>query len=478
MIAAAPEPTTALDPAFLAAFRRGRLTETQADAFLQRDPIELRFLLLQLSAAIADASASGPHTPSSALPPSAKPIPKRRPKKPGGQPGHEGHCRPAPARIDRTVVHELPPCPCCGSTLADGKSPRTRTIEDIPENLHVEAVEHIIPRGYCKTCHKQIEAKVLDALPNASIGNRAAVLTTWLHYGLGTTTSQVVEVLNAHLQVPLSAGGLTDIWHRMADIFQPWYDAIQRLCLDAPVLHMDETSWRTGGRNGWLWCATHGDVTYYWIHTSRGHDALEGFFVEEFSGVLVTDFWSAYDAVARYQQKCWPHLLRELKDVDAKSDSEEWRGFSKTLKRIYADGIRLKLARDALGENAFDSRVSALHRRLLDLALVDWTQADTRRLAKRLSTYGESLLRFVEQHEVPADNNRAEREIRPVVLMRKASYGSVSDRGSATRSILMSIYRTLKQRGVDVLSATESALRAWIATGKLPPLPSQKTAAG
>ena len=480
MIAAPLIPTPDLDPAFLAAFRSGTLTETQASEFGHRDPIQITFLLLALSAAVSmmGRSAAGPHTPSSALPPYAKPPGKRRKQKPGAKPGHTGHCRPTPERIDRVVVHELPPCPCCGGVLADGATPRKRIIEDIPANLKVEAVEHIIPRGYCKTCRKQAEPKVADALPNATIGNRATVLSTWLHFGLGTTTSQVVEVLNGHLQCPISEGGLTDIWHRLAGIFEPWYLQIRSFCLDLPVLHMDETSWKTGSSDGWLWCAAGGDATYYWIHSSRGHEALGEFFVEEFSGVLVTDFWRAYDAVAKDQQKCWPHLLRDLKEIDAKDPTVEWLSFSKKLKRIYADGIRLKLARDTLAESVFDSRMLALHQRLHDLSMAVWTHAGARRLAKRLKNYWESLLRFVEYRDVPSSNNKAEREIRPAVLMRKASYGSASERGAATRSILMSIYRTLKQRGVDVLAATEAALRTYITTGQLPPLPPAKTSAG
>ena len=141
MIAPPPTPTTAHEPAFLAAFRSGTLTESQAEAFLDRDPLELKFLLLQLSAAVAViAMSAGPHTPSSAWPPGSKPSPKARPKKPGAKPGHEGHCRPKPERIDRVVVHKLPPCPCCHGKLADGKAPRKRVIEDIPANLKVEAV--------------------------------------------------------------------------------------------------------------------------------------------------------------------------------------------------------------------------------------------------------------------------------------------------------------------------------------------------
>jgi len=470
-----PASPVALDPAFLAAFRAGTLTRNQAEAALPDDRLAIAFLLLQLSTAIAHSPGTGPHTPPSALPTFAKPAGKTRKKKPGAKPGHEGHARPRPDRIDRTVVHELPPCPCCGGTLADGRTPRTRVIEDLPDNLKAEAVEHVIPRGYCRKCHQQHEPKVPDALPNATLGNRAVVFTAWLHYGLGTTTSQVVDVLNGHLQMPVSTGGLHDLWHRLAQVLTPWHDLIGDLCRSAPVLHLDETGWRTAGDTRWLWCASAQDATCYWIHASRGHDALDAFLAEEFQGVLVTDFWSAYDAVARHHQKCWPHLLRELKEVDKTDDSEEWQAFAKKLRRIYGDGIRLKLARDALGEETFAQRLDLLQKRLIDLAIAGYACAPARRLAKRLEKYWDALLLFVERRDVPSDNNRAEREIRPAVLMRKASYGSGSDRGAATRSVLMSIYRTLKQRGIDPLAATEAALRGYIATGVLPPLPANPT---
>lgn len=481
MFAPPPTPTPAIEPAFLAAFRTGTLTEDQADAFLHRDPLELKFVLLQLSALIATPATHGPHTPSGATPPYAKPNAPRRKKKVGAKPGHDGHARRRPDRIDRTVTHALPPCPCGGGTVVACKTPRTRIVEDLPEDLKIQVAEHVVPRGYCANCRTTVEAKVPDAMPGATLGHRAVALTAWLHYGLGTTTGQVVAVLDGHLQCPISEGGLAEIGHRLATVLTPWYEEIQTLCLGAPVLHVDETGWRTAGRTGWPWCATATGATYYWIHDGRGREALDEFFTREFSGVLVTDFWSAYDAVALFQQKCWPHLLRDLKAVDereaqaADGGSEEWRGFAKRLRRVYADGIRLKLARDDLSAGAFESRLTALYGRLTDLGSAAWTHVDAKRLAGRLAKYWDALLLFVERPEVPSSNNRAEREIRPAVLMRKASCGSATSRGSQTRSVLMSVYRTLKQRGVDVLAATESALRAYVATGELPPLPKAAT---
>jgi hypothetical protein len=68
---------------------------------------------------------------------------------------------------------------------------RTRTVEDILEELRTVVTEHTIHRDYCPHCRKHVEPVVPDALPNATIGNRAEVLTSWLHYGPGLSIQQV-----------------------------------------------------------------------------------------------------------------------------------------------------------------------------------------------------------------------------------------------------------------------------------------------
>jgi transposase len=135
-------------------------------------------------------------------------------------------------------------------------------------------------------------------------------------------------------------------------------------------------------------------------------------------------------------------------------------------------------ARDKLPADTYDLRHAQLQGRLIDLAVADWTNPHARRLAKRLFKYGDYLLTFVEFRDVPADNNPAEREVRPTVLMRKASYGNQSERGAHTRAVLMTIYRTLKRRGLDPLAVIVAALRTATATGQLPPLPAKIGSAG
>ena len=311
-----------LDSTVIAAFRSGTLTTEQAEAVLPRDRAAAVFFLLQLSTALGSpVPAGGAHTPSGTVPPYAKPSAPPRRKKRGAVPGHPGAARARPEQVDRHESHQLPACPTCGGELTRTGRTRTRVVEDIPDDLRPEATEHTIHRDWCPCCRKQVEPQVPDALPNCTLGNRTVVLSAWLHYGLGVTTRQIVDVFNGHLRLPITDGGLTQMWHRLAHVVGPWYEQIHRHCLDAGVLHADETGWRVEGRTWWLWCFTCADATYYLIDESRGHPALDQFFVEEFGGVLVTDFWAAYDAVGRAKQKCWPHLLRELTEVDAGPDN-------------------------------------------------------------------------------------------------------------------------------------------------------------
>jgi transposase len=486
MTPASPSSEAVLDPAFVAAFRAGTVSEAELDANLPRDRGAILFVMLQLSAAIGGppptaATATGPHTPSGAIPPYEKPgrDPRKRSKKKGGKPGHEGASREKPVEIDKRVTHELPACPDCGGALKRTGRKRTRIIEDLPAASGSEVTEHTIPRGWCPCCQKQVEPKVPDALPGCTLGHRTVALSAWLHYGLGTTTSQILAVFNHHLRMKLSDGGLSQMWHRLATVLTPWADAIGERCLKAVVLHADETGWRTNGETWWLWCFTTPDDTCYRLHPSRGHEALDEFFKVQFDGILVTDFWKAYDKVAKRQQKCWPHLLRDLKAVEDKGEADDdWPDFAGKLRRIYADAIRLDLARDGIDPEAFSRRRDKLHGRMGALAHDARRNPHARRLAKRLDAYGEPLLTFVDHPDVPPSNNHAEREVRPAVLMRKVSQGSRTPAGAATRATLMTVFRTLHRRGLDPLRTGEAALRAFLETGTLPALPGKMSSGG
>lgn len=451
------------------------LTDERVSAIIQAGDEAVRWALLELSAMARRNTdrAEDPAMPSAMIPPYKKPAKKKSKKgrKPGRKAGHKGQRRPAPEAIDERKEHFLQCCPDCGGTVAPTTAaPRTRVIEDI-EATRAKATEHVIHSHYCPRCRKRVEPRILDALPKSTIGNRTLAATSWLHYALGNTTSQVVDVLNSLFHFPISSGGLTQMWARTAEILEPWYDQIAAEANDSAVMHADETGWRVNGKTHWLWCFTNPSLTYYVIDRSRGSRVLKEFFGEAFAGTLVSDFFSAYNAfAARRRQTCLVHFLREIKKVSQEDTSDEWGVFARGLKRILKDALRLgaRSDRDTAG---YDSKRTRIEKRIDRLADGIYENPNAARLVKRLLKHRERLFVFLYDPAVAPDNNRAEREIRPAVITRKNSFHNMSQRGARTQSILMSVCRTLKLRGHDPIETIADAMAVHIAGGKAPPLP-------
>jgi transposase len=457
----------------------GTLTEEQARQIFSQGEEAVIFALLALAKQLADEKAASaadshqtPSTPSGMKPPYTKPPPKGRKKTPGRKKGHSGARRKTPDHVDWEMDHQADRCPDCGGPLNRCNETRTRYTEDIPD-IEPEVTEHTIHRDWCPKCKKKVEPTVSEAMPGSTLGNRVLVLSAWLHYALGNTLSQIVEVFNFHLQMKVSGGGLVQMWYRLQAILFTWYEQIQQEALNSAVLFADETSWRVVGKTYWLWCFATQDVTYYLIDRSRGSPALMKFFIQEFDGTLVSDFWGAYNAVVcAFRQKCLAHLFRELEHTEKyKSPGKDWPEFAKKLRRLLGDAIRLWRRREELSPETYASRRDRIHRRLAELIDTPWKDANAKRLIKRFRRHQDELFTFLDQEGVPFDNNHAERTIRPAVIIRKNSHGNRSQQGADCQAVLMSVFRTLKQRGHDPIRTVTAALAEYLTTGQLPPLP-------
>ncbi|MEX0585611.1 MAG: IS66 family transposase, partial [Pirellulales bacterium] len=314
-----------------------------------------------------------------------KPTTTKRARKSGRKAGHPGSRRPPPQHIDVRKSHRAKCCPHCAGELRRCEAVRTRYTEDIPAGIQSEITEHTIHRDWCPQCRKSVEPCVPDALPGSTLGNRTLTLSSWLHYGLGNTLSQIVDVFNYHLDLQITPGGLVQSWYRLQEILFPWYEQIQEEALNSAVLHADETGWRVNGKGHWLWCFTTTRLTYYLIDQRRGRPVLARFFRKAFDGILVTDFWAAYNAVVcAGRQTCLAHLLRDLEHVEKyKHPGPEWAQFAKKLRRLLRDGMRLK-KRDNVPPAEHTSRRDRLHARLVELIETPWNDPQARRLIKRL----------------------------------------------------------------------------------------------
>jgi transposase len=327
-----------------------------------------------------------PSAPSGGVAPYLKLPRKKRRKKPGAKPGHKGSRRQSPENITHHVTHEATCCPKCGGKLNKRRSTtRKRYIEDIPDEIKPEVTEHTIQQNYCPKCCKVGEPVVPDAMPGATIGHRAVVLSAFLHYFVGVPILKIITIFNIQFFFKLTAGGLSQCWQKLAAVLKPWYDEIGEMIKSSGVMHADETGWRINGKTHWLWAFTTQHATYYIIDRSRASPVVLRFFKKAFKGILVTDFWGAYNAlVCAAKQKCLVHLLGNLKKVAKYGDkSKDWSIFSKRLKRMLRDAMRLRGNRQTLKKAKYERLCECIEQRMTQLIETTWKNTEAKRLVKR-----------------------------------------------------------------------------------------------
>ena len=383
-----------------------------------------------------------PGTPSGMRPPWQKPPGKPRKKKPGQKPGHPGVCRPKPEKIDHYKEHTLCDCPECGTKLGGSIASRQRYTEDIPP-VEPEVTEHTVNGYWCPECRKIVYAKVADALPNATLGLRLVVFSAWLHYYVGTSVNNIVRILGVFAGFKVSPGGLTQAWKRLALTLEPWYDSIGGAIRNSAVLNADETGWRVNGKTHWLWCFASKILCFYVIDKSRGSPVVKMVFGEIFRGILICDFWGAYNKLAALgKQRCFYHLFTELANTDKRNESAEWAAFRKKLARLPKDAVRLSERKDRIPTEEYESKKSRLHTRLGFLTETESEDKDVRRLIKRLNRHRNELFTFLDHEGVSPYNNHGEQQMRKPAINRKISQQNRTDAGAKTQAILMTLFKS------------------------------------
>ncbi|OVE77155.1 hypothetical protein BVX99_03435, partial [bacterium F16] len=98
-----------------------------------------------------------------------------------------------------------------------------------------------------------------------------------------------------------------------------------------------------------------------------------------------------------------------------------------------------------------EKQIRTLKRTLKSIARMQVTKGKAETLQKRITKYHDDICRFIETPDLEWHNNRAERQIRPLVIERKNSFGSDTPQGAERVSILHSVIETCKLQKNDPL---------------------------
>jgi transposase len=193
----------------------------------------------------------------------------------------------------------------------------------------------------------------------------------------------------------------------------------------SPVVNGDETSWREGGQNGYVWSFSTGKVRYFLYRKSRSASVVKEVLGEEYKGVVVSDFYGGYNAHLGLHQRCWVHLLRDIHELKEKHSTDKglkkWAG---EVKAIYERAKAYKGPNARLGAEE-QQQQRTKQQREFEQELMKVCRPHIRKkkvhskLCERIERFLPELFVFVADARVPSDNNAAERSVRHLEPIRK-----------------------------------------------------------
>jgi hypothetical protein len=243
-----------------------------------------------------------------------------------------------------------------------------------------------------------------------------------------------------------------------AENYKETYEGIiTRLC-SGRLLHADETKINVKNKSGIVWVfANTEEVAYVYSETREGE--LLQMMLKDFKGVLVSDFYAAYDSIPCSQQKCLIHLIRDLNDDLLKHPYDaELRQLGFTFALLLKPMIE-SIDRYGLKSRFLRRHLPSVKRFYREISARNLQSETAAKFKQRLQKHRNTLFTFLNYDGVPWNNNNAEHAVKPFAALRQVIGGVTTEKGLREYLVLLSVSETCKYSGVDFLDFLRSGER-------------------
>jgi transposase len=409
--------------------------------------------------------------------PAPRSLRKRRRRKSGGQVGHPGETLKAVAQPDHVKVHRVQACAHCGQSLKRRKAlgHEKRQVFDLPQ-VQIEVTEHRAEIKGCPCCQKETRAEFPREVSQPvqygrEIKAQMVYLNTEQHLPL-ERTCDLLEEFYAHRP---SEGTIVSSCAEAAQRVEKTNEAVkEHLVYHEAVGHFDETGLMINGILHWLHTASTSRLTCYAMHAKRGSLAMNEInILPRFQGRAVHDDLAAYFLYELEHAVCNAHHLRSLLFLLERYPQKWIEPLKDLLLKIKA---RVERAQEKM-QTSLSTRQRNLFHHAYDQLIAQGLRANpppseknrkvgqrgrlkqspARNLLLRLQEHKEAVLAFMNDFNVPFDNNQAERDLRMMKVKQKVSGGFRSTAGAQNFCQIRGYLSTARKNGVKALAALRLA---------------------
>lgn len=400
-------------------------------------------------------------------------------KKRGGQAGHSGHKRKLfPSSEADEIIKCVPQEECdCGGRVSNIKLSIRKQVLELPQPKYL-LHEYQVYSGSCECCKTKKYGSLPEGIGNRYFGAKAHGLMSLLRSKYRLSQRQVKQLMQDLYGLPISLGSVCNAEARVSEAIKVAHEEVGSALQTCNLpINIDETGFKQCNKNGWAWILANKCYTYFYLSNSRGKKIAKHLLspiLAKANGMVISDRYPAYNFIPEDKhQVCWAHLKRDFQRISEREGAAGQIGVK--LLKYYR--LLFKFWKtDGHTRWWFASKMRKKRKRLCNKLLQHLRRGAscghpmTQRTCENILSHGNSLWNFFDNQNVEPTNNLAERQLRPLVIAKKLSFGANSARGARFIERIFTIVMTCAQQGKNVVEYLNQSIANYFANKNTEPL--------
>lgn len=343
-------------------------------------------------------------------------------------------------------------CENCKSRKLQIKTQLSRQITDLKftiSGVRRYVIRYRSSRYLCKKCKHIFIAKDYP-IGRLHIGHN---LISWAIFENIVNKQAFKKIANSckelfHLSISYST------FHACKDYLVRYYESTYQTLItriiNSSVLYVDETPFSLQLEKGYVWVFTNGRDVISFYKPTRESSFLKDF-LKEFRGVLVTDFYSGYDAIECPQQRCLIHLIRDLNsDLIRNPFNEEFKGMAKSFTKLLQMIVET-IDKHGLKKYFLKKHVRHANKFLSTVLDTFYKTEIAQQYQSRVKRNRRKLFQFLNYDNISWNNTNAEHAIKILAMHANKDINAFRETRIDNYLKIMSIYQTCEYRSISFL---------------------------
>lgn len=349
----------------------------------------------------------------------------------GRKQGYQGQRKVRPKATKTVKVSSIGQiCPKDGHQLRPRKQTSTRLVSTrlvidlvlTKNGIKKTITEYVGEHGHCPQCSRYYApAEIRSYGANQLYGHGFQAWIVYQRIALHMTYASIGEVVAEQFKEVGFEHNVGQFIKNISGYYEKTEELITQKLLASTVIHADETPINIRGTTQYVWTFTNDKYVVFKLSKTR-ESSIAHEFLQSYTGTLISDFYTGYDAIPCRQQKCWVHLIRELNDdlweAPFDIEFENLVGEIKFLIVPIMEAVQ-KYGANKRHLNRFMKQVDQFYMNtILDK---EYKSELTNKYQKRFIKYRDSLFSFLQHDGIPWHNNTAERALRHLTKQQQIS---------------------------------------------------------